>query len=100
MIEVPAHEVRLSKRAASALADEQVIVVTRYGRRSHVVVSADRFALVEPLLELLDDGVAVPVELLLTSSDLELERLVAEDREPSPGEQALVGELLAESAGD
>ncbi|MGH3110381.1 MAG: hypothetical protein ACRDQT_05625 [Gaiellaceae bacterium] len=95
-VEVPAHEVRLSKRAAAALAERRTVVVTRYGRRSHVVVSAERFALVEPLLELLDDGVVVPVELLLTTSDLELERLLAEDREPTPAEQALIDELIAE----
>lgn len=99
-VEVPAHEVRLSKRAASALADRQTVTVTRYGRRSHVVLSADRYDLVEALLELIDDGVALPVELLLTNADLELERLLAEDRTPSPGEQALVDELLAETPAD
>jgi hypothetical protein len=96
-VEVPAHEVRLSKRAAAALADFQTVAVTRYGRRSHVVVSAERFALVEPLLELLDDGVVVPVEMLLTTADLELERLLAEDRDPTPEEEALIDELLAET---
>ena len=100
MVEVPAHEVRLSKRASAALADLQSVAVTRYGRRSHVVVSAERFALVEPLLELLDGGVTVPFELLLTTSDLELEQLLADDREPSPAEQALVEELVAETAAD
>lgn len=99
LVEVPAHEVRLSKRAASALAERQTVAVTRYGRRSHVVVSTERFALVEPLLELLDGG-TVPFELLLTTSDLELERLLAEDREPSQVEQALVDELLTEPAAD
>jgi len=100
VIEVPAHEVRLSKRAASALAEQETVAVTRYGRPSHFVVSAERFALLEPLLELLDGGMELPFELLLTTSDLELERLLAEDREPSSAEEALVAELVVEASAD
>jgi PHD/YefM family antitoxin component YafN of YafNO toxin-antitoxin module len=96
-VEVPASDVRLSKRATTALADRKPVTVTRYGRRAHVVLSADQFALVEPLLELLDEGVSVPAEILMTKDDLELERLLAEDREPTPGEEALIEELLVEA---
>jgi hypothetical protein len=96
VIELPATAVRLSGSATKALADECPVVVTRYGRRAHVVLSADQFALVEPLLELLEEGRAVPAELLMTNDDLELERLLAEDRKPSAGETALVDALIAE----
>lgn len=93
-VDVPAHEVRLSKRAASALLDGIPVSVTRYGRRSHIVLTIEQFELIEPLLELLDEGVRIPAELLLTEADIELERLLAEDREPSPGERALIAEVL------
>jgi PHD/YefM family antitoxin component YafN of YafNO toxin-antitoxin module len=96
VVEVPSSEVRLSASAAEALATDRAVVVTRYGRRSHVVLNADQFALVEPLLELLQSGGPVPAELLMTEDDLALERALAEDRQPSLGEVALVAELLAE----
>ena len=95
-VELPATDVRLSMSAAEALANERPIVVTRYGTRSYVVLTAEQFALVEPLLELLAEGYAVPAELLMTEADLELERMLAEDREPSPGELALIDELIVE----
>jgi PHD/YefM family antitoxin component YafN of YafNO toxin-antitoxin module len=98
IVEIPAQEVRLSSRAVEALAANRPVAVTRYGRRSHVVLSAGQFELVEPLLELLEQGVAVPAEVLMTEDDLELERLLAEDREPSPGEEALIAELQAEAS--
>jgi len=53
---------------------------------------------VEPLLELLEEGAVVPAEVLMSRDDLELERLLAEDREPSLGEEALIDELLAEAS--
>jgi len=93
-VDVPAHEVRLSKRAAAALLDGTPVSVTRYGRRSHIVLTIEQFELIEPLLELLGEGVRIPAELLLTEADLELERLLAEDREPSAGERALIAEVV------
>lgn len=98
IVEIPAQEVRLSSRAAQALASNRPVAVTRYGRRSHVVLSAYQFELVEPLLELLEDGAVVAAEVLATKDDLEIERLLAEDLEPSPGEEALIDELLAEGS--
>lgn len=94
-VELAATDVRLSGSAAEALADARPVVVTRYGKRSHVILTADQFALVEPLLELLEEGRTVPAELLMTNDDLELERMLAEDREPSAGELALVDALIA-----
>ena len=96
VVELPATDVRLSASAAQALSTEVPVVVTRYGRRSHVVLSAEQFALIEPLLELLAEGAAVPAELLMSEDDLDLERALAEDREPSPGETALIDELVHE----
>jgi len=95
-IEIPATDVRLSESAAEALADATPVVVTRYGKRSHVILTAEQFALVEPLLELLEGGRTVPAELLMTEADLELMQMLAEDREPSAGEIALIDELIAE----
>ena len=98
IVEIPAQEVRLSSRATAALASNRPVAVTRYGRRSHVVLNAHQFELVEPLLELLEEGAVVPAEVLMSKDDLELERLLAEDLEPSPGEEALIDELLAEAS--
>lgn len=78
-LEVPAHEVRLPERAVEALAGGGAVVITRYGRRQHVLLSEAQFALVEPLLDLLRAGVAVSPELLLTETDLELERELERD---------------------
>jgi PHD/YefM family antitoxin component YafN of YafNO toxin-antitoxin module len=96
VVELPATDVRLSPSAAEALSTDVPVVVTRYGRRAHVVLSAEQFALIEPLLELLEEGRAVPAELLMTEDDLELQKMLAEDREPSPGEIELINELIAE----
>jgi PHD/YefM family antitoxin component YafN of YafNO toxin-antitoxin module len=95
-IELPATDVRLSASAAEALADERPVVVTRYGKRSHVVLTSDQFALVEPLLEFLEEGRTLPAELMMTNDDLALQKMLAEDREPSPGELALVDAVIAD----
>ena len=97
LVEIPAQEVRLSSRATAALASNRPVAVTRYGRRSHVVLNAHQFELVAPLLELLEEAV-LAAEVLMSKDDLELERLLAEDREPSPSEEALIEELLAEAS--
>lgn len=94
MAEIPAQEVRLSPRATSALDEEGVVAVTRYGRRRHIVLTEERFALLEPLLELLTEE-RIPAELLMTKGDIELERALAEDREPTAGEDELIEATLA-----
>lgn len=49
------------------------------------------------LRELLEQGVRVPAELLMTTEDIALERALAEDREPSVAEEALVESALGQS---
>jgi hypothetical protein len=88
--EVRAQDVRLPARAVEALERNEVVAVTHYGRRRHVVLSEERFSLVAPLLEALAAGAAVPSELLMTADDIALERALADDREPDEAEQALI----------
>jgi hypothetical protein len=45
---------------------------------------------------LLEAGGPVPAELLMTEDDLELMQMLAEDREPSPGEIELIDKMIAE----
>jgi PHD/YefM family antitoxin component YafN of YafNO toxin-antitoxin module len=97
LFEVRAQEVHLPAQAIEALAAHRPVAVTRYGRRLHVVLSEEQFALVEPLLELLQEGAAVSPELLRSREDIELERALAEDREPAEAENAQVASLLAET---
>ncbi len=74
------------------------MAVTRYGQPIHVVLSQEQFALVAPLLELLEQGVAVAAELLMTEEDLALTRELAEDREPTEAEERQIEALHVESA--
>jgi hypothetical protein len=94
LLEIRSQDVRLPAEALEALEHDAAVVVTHYGRRRHVVLSEERFALVAPLLELLDEGVRVPAEMLMTASEIDLERALAEDREPAPGEEALIDATL------
>ena len=94
VVEVPAREVRIPPSAAAALDEHKPVAVTRYGKRLHVLLSESQFALVAPLLELLEDGVAVSPELLRTEADVALERDLAEDRTAPAVESAQIDELL------
>ena len=91
-------DVRLPALAVDALERHGVVAVTHYGRRRHVVLTDESFSLVEPLLELLEQGVRVPAELLMTTEDIALERALAEDRDPSDGEEALIEAALDQSS--
>jgi hypothetical protein len=97
VIEVRSQEVRLPARAVEALERHSVVSVTHYGRRRHVVLTDESFALVAPLLELLEQGASVPAEMLMTTEDIALERALAEDREPSAAEGALIESALEQS---
>ena len=97
VVEVRSQEVRLPSRAVEALDRQGVVAVTHYGRRRHVVLTDERFSLVAPLLELLEEGVGMPAELLMTTDDIALERTLAEDREPDPAEEQLIDTALAQS---
>jgi PHD/YefM family antitoxin component YafN of YafNO toxin-antitoxin module len=94
ILEIRSQELRLPARALEALERDVPVVVTHYGRRRHVVLSEERFALVAPLLELLEAGASIPSELLLTEGDLELERALAEDRQPSAAEEEQIDDAL------
>jgi PHD/YefM family antitoxin component YafN of YafNO toxin-antitoxin module len=94
IVEVPAREVRIPPAAAAALDEHKPVAVTRYGRRLHVLLAASQFALVAPLLELLEDGAAVSPELLRTGADVALEHDLAEDRSTPAVENEQIGELL------
>jgi hypothetical protein len=98
MLEIGAQEVRLPERAVEALEQDIPVAVTHYGRRRHVLLSEERFALVAPLLELLEAGASIPSELLLTEGDLELERMLAAAREPDAAEDELVAEALRQTS--
>lgn len=97
VIEVRSQEVRLPGRAVEALDRQGVVAVTHYGRRRHVVLTDERFSLVAPLLELLEQGAGVPAELLMTEDDIDLERALAEDRATSPAEEQLIETALGQS---
>jgi hypothetical protein len=97
VIEVRSQEIRLPGRAVETLDRQGVVAVTHYGRRRHVVLTDERFSLVAPLLELLDEGAGVPAELLMTAGDIELERTLAQDREPTPAEDQLIETALGQS---
>ena len=96
ILEVPAQEVRLSAAIADALAERRPVVVNRYGKRLAVLLSSEQFDLVAPLLSLLQDGAQVSPELLKSAEDLELERALADDRDPSDAEDEQIVELLRE----
>ena len=97
LFEVPSQQVRLPARAIEALAAHRPVAVTRYGRRQHVVLTEEQFSLLEPLLELLQEGAAVSPELFRSREDIELEQALGEDREPTEAENAQIASLLAET---
>lgn len=85
-------------QASAALAEGTPVEVTRYGRPIHVLLSQEQFALVAPLLELMQEGVRVSPELLMSKEDIALARELAEDREPSAAEERQIEALLADAA--
>jgi hypothetical protein len=97
VLEVAAQDVRLSAKIAGALAERRPVAISRYGKRLAVLLSGDQFELVAPLLSLLQDGVQVSPELLKSEEDLELERALAADREPTDAEEEQIADLLRES---
>ena len=99
VVDVRAQEIRLPPRALEALARREVVAVTHYGKRRHVLLSEEQFSLVAPLLELLEQGASIPSEMLMTDEDIELERALADDREPSEADDALIDSLLDASRG-
>ena len=72
MVTVPATQVRIPPHAKDALARHEPVVVVKHERPSFVLISADAYALVGPLLERHRAGRPVPIEDLLTEEDLEV----------------------------
>lgn len=99
MIEIPAKEVRLPQVATDALARGQGVIVTRYGKPIHVVLSEDQFASVAPLLEVLGEGTTVSPEMQMTRDDIDLMRDLADDRDVAEEEQRQIDGLLTHEQG-
>lgn len=98
-VEVRSQDVRIPVEASEALAEGIPVAVTRYGRPTHVLLSEEQFALVEPMLEMLQKGVAVSPELLMSEGDIELMNDLADDREPAEAEAAQLEHLIATELG-
>ncbi|MBO0684637.1 MAG: hypothetical protein J2P45_27930 [Candidatus Dormibacteraeota bacterium] len=72
MATVPATQVRIPRQAKDALARHEPVVVLKHDRPSFVLISAEAYSLVAPLLERNRAGRPVPIEDLLTEEDLEV----------------------------
>lgn len=96
VIDITAEEIRLPERARKALEHGLRVCVSRYGHPTAYVLGGEQYALVAPLLDLMEAGVLVSSELLMSGEDIALARDLAEDRETTPGEEAVIEELLAE----
>lgn len=72
MATVPATQVRIPRQAKDALARHEPVVVLKHERPSFVLISAEAYSLVAPLLERNRAGRPVPIEDLLTEEDLEV----------------------------
>jgi hypothetical protein len=99
VIDINAEEIRLPERARRALERGSRLRIRRYGHTSAYVLGGEQYALVAPLLDLMEEGVRVSHELLMSGEDLALARDLAEDRDTTPGEEAVIEELLAERDG-
>ncbi|HSZ70934.1 MAG TPA: hypothetical protein VK756_11310 [Solirubrobacteraceae bacterium] len=100
IIDITAEEIRLPERARKALAHGSRVRISRYGQPSAYVLGGEQYALVAPLLDLMEQGVHVPHELLMSGADIALARDLAEDRDTTAGEEAVIEEMLAERDAD
>jgi hypothetical protein len=98
LVDITAEEVRLPERAREALERGRRVCISRYGRPAAYVLGGEQYTLVAPLLDLIEEGVVVSHEMLMSAADAALARDLAEDRETSPAEAAAIEELLAERA--
>jgi len=97
-IAIKAEELRLPAGAREALEDGARVLITRYGKPTSALMSYEVYVLVAPLLELIEAGAVVSPELLMTSDDIKLAQDLATDDESSEAEQAMIEQLLRESA--
>jgi hypothetical protein len=94
MLEIGAQDMRLPERANEVLDEGGRVQVKRYGRPSRVVLSWDKFALVAPLLDLIEEGAVMSPEMLMSTTDIELARDLAGDREASEAEDAAIARMV------
>jgi hypothetical protein len=98
-IAIRAEDLRLPAEARGALEDGDRVLITRYGKPTSALLSYKAYSLVAPLLELLEEGVVVSPEMLMTKDDIALARDLSSDTETTPAEQAMIETLLQQSAG-
>jgi hypothetical protein len=98
-IAIKAEEIRLSERARQALERGQRVLITRYGRPTGALLNWEKYSLVEPLLDLIEEGAIVSPEILITKEDIALARDLSQDDETTPAEEAMIEEMLVERDG-
>lgn len=98
-IAVKAEEIRLSERARQALERGQRVLITRYGHPTGALLNWEKYSLVAPLLDLIEEGAIISPEMLMTRQDIALARDLAQDDETTPAEEAMIEEMLAEQDG-
>ena len=95
-IAIKAEDLRLPTEAREALEDGACVLITRYGKPTSALLKFETYALVAPLLELIEAGVVVSPEMLMTTDDIALARDLADDTETTSAEAAMIEALLAE----
>jgi hypothetical protein len=95
-IAIKAEDLRLPAEARDALEGGACVLITRYGKPTSALLKFETYALVAPLLELIEAGVVVSPEMLMTKDDIALARDLADDTETTSAEEAMIEALLAE----
>jgi len=96
-VSITAEEMRLPGEARVKLEQGGHVVVTKYGKPHAALLSWETFALLGPMLELIEAGAVVPPEALMTEDDVTLLNELARDEHVAPSEEALITALLAET---
>lgn len=60
------------------------------------LLSGKTDSLVEPLLDLIEEGAIVSPEMLMTKEDIALARDLSQDDETTPAEETMIEEMLDE----
>ncbi len=94
-IAINAEHLRLPSAARDALEHGTRVLITRYGKPTGALLNWQTYNLVVPLLELLEEGVVVSPELLMTNDDIALIADLAADEQTTPAEEELIDALLA-----
>jgi hypothetical protein len=97
-IAIKAEDLRLPAEARDALEGGACVLITRYGKPTSALLKFETYALVAPLLELIQAGVVISPEMLMTIDDIELARDLADDTETTSAEAAMIEGLLAQDS--